>query len=58
MHVQDDKICTYKYTTKQEEFGKKHDNDISMGATVLVLCNSGEFMHATVLIIAHPSIWN
>ena len=44
MHVQDDNICTYKYTTKQEEFGKKHDNDISIGATVLVLCNSGEIM--------------
>ena len=34
----------YKYTTKQEEFGKKHDNDITIGATVLVLCNSGKIM--------------
>ena len=46
----------YKYTSKQQQFGTKQEQAISVGATVETLCNSGELpMLFTSFLIIYAS---
>ena len=43
-------VCMYKYTSKQQQFGIKQKQAISVQATIETLCNSGE-LHAHAILI-------